>query len=285
VVGVAARDPQGAALSAPPPEPPEPPEPVFRRDGERFVPTVHARGPWDPGAQHGGAPAALLAEAVREPGMHVARLTYDFVGPVPVDGPLRIETRLVRPGVRLQMVEADLLRDDGAPVVRLRAVRLRRGEVAGLPEDADGDAMPAVGPDTAEPSEFPLEAPDAPGFHRTAMELRFAGGTSYGRGPGLTWFRFARPLVDADPPSPLALVAAAADFGNGVSRILDFDRHLFVNTDLTIHLRREPVGEWVLLDARTRVEPHGVGVAASTLYDERGSIGLAAQSLYVAERG
>jgi hypothetical protein len=44
------------------------------------------------------------------------------------------------------------------------------------------------------------------------------------------------------------------------------------------------VGEWVLLDVRTRVEPAGVGVAASTLYDGRGSIGLVAQSLYVAER-
>jgi hypothetical protein len=116
------------------------------------------------------------------------------------------------------------------------------------------------------------------------MDIRFAGGTTYGRGPAQTWFRFARPLVDGDRPSPLALVAAAADFGNGVSRILDFERHLFVNTDLTIHLRREPEGEWVMLDARTRVERHGVGLAVSTLYDERGAIGLSAQSLYVAER-
>jgi Thioesterase-like superfamily len=274
VVGPAARDPQGAALSA---------EPIFRRDGDRFVPTVHARGPWDANAQHGGAPAALLAEAVREPGMHVARLTYDFVGPVPLDRPLAIETRVVRPGGRLQMVEADLLLDDGAPVVRARAVRLRRGDVGGLPHD-DRDAPPGGGPDEADAGEFPIDAPDDAGFHRTAMDIRFGGGTSYGRGPALAWFRFARPLVDADEPSPLALVAAAADFGNGVSRVLDFDRHLFVNTDLTIHLRREPLGEWVLLDARTRVEPLGVGLAASTLYDERGAIGLSAQSLYVAER-
>jgi hypothetical protein len=259
-------------------------EPVFRRDGERFVPTGHSRGPWDPGSQHGGAPAALLAEAVREPGMHVARLTYDFTGPVPVGRPLRVETRVVRPGGRLQLVEADLLLDDGEPVVRLRAVRLRRGEVAGLPGDADAEAVPGGGPHAAEPSEFPFESPDHEGFHRTAMEIRFGAGTSYGLGPALTWFRFARPLVEGDEPSPLALAVAAADFGNGISRVLDFDRHLFVNTDLTIHLRREPAGAWVLLDARTRVEPHGVGLAASTLYDERGAIGLAAQSLYVAER-
>jgi hypothetical protein len=259
-------------------------EPVFRREGDAFVPTVHSRGPWDPGSQHGGAPAALLAEAVREPGMHVARLTYDFVGPVPVGVPLRVETRLVRPGGRLQLVEADLVAADGAPVVRLRAMRLRVGEVGGLPAVADGEAMPGGGPDAAEPSDFPLEPPDAQGFHRTAMEIRFAAGTSYGRGPGRTWFRFARPLIEGSEPSPLALVVAAADFGNGVSRILDFDRHLFVNTDLTIHLRRDPVGEWVMLDARTRVEPTGVGLASSTLYDRSGAIGLAAQSLYVAER-
>jgi Thioesterase-like superfamily len=280
VVRPAARDPQGAALSA---ASQADREPIFRRDGDRFVPTEHSRGPWDPGSQHGGAPAALLAEAVREPGMHVARLTYDFVGPVPFDRPLSVETRLVRPGGRLQLVEADLLLDDGAPVVRLRAVRLRRGDVGDLPDDPD-DAPPGGGPDAAAASDFPLEAPDELAFHRTAMDIRFAGGTTYGRGPAQTWFRFARPVVDDAEPSPLARVAAAADFGNGVSRILDFDRHLFVNTDLTIHLRREPEGEWVMLDARTRVEPLGVGLAVSTLYDERGAIGLSAQSLYVAER-
>lgn len=278
MVGAAARHPQGAALTVAL-------EPIFRRDGEWFVPTGHSRGPWDPNSQHGGAPAALLAEAVREPGMHVARLSYDFTGPVAVGRPLRIETRLVRPGGRLQLVEADLLDEDGAAVVRLRAMRLRRGEVSGLPSEGDAEAIPGGGgPDAAHPGAFPTGTDDSEGFHRTAMEIRFGGGTSYGIGPAFAWFRFARPLVEGDEPSPLALVAAAADFGNGVSRVLDFERHLFVNTDLTIHLRREPVGEWVMLDARTRVEPHGVGLAASALYDARGEIGLSAQSLYVAER-
>jgi hypothetical protein len=246
------------------------------------VPTVHARGPWDPGAQHGGAPAALLAEALRADGMLVARLTYDFLGPVPLE-PLEIRVRTIRPGRRLQVVEADLLAE-GEPVVRARGARLAAGTVT-LPPSADAHAVPGGGPSAAAPSPFPGEAPDAAGFHRTAMEIRFAEGSDYGRGPGLAWFRFARPLIDDERPSALALVAAAADFGNGVSRVLDFDSHLFVNVDLTIHLHREPAGRWVLLDARTRVEPHGAGLAASTLHDERGPIGLAAQSLYVSDRG
>jgi hypothetical protein len=219
---------------------------------------------------------------VREDGWHVARLTYEFLGPVPLL-PLSVEAGVVRPGRRFQLVEAELRRD-GEPVVRLRAVRLRRDDVSGLDAAPDREAVPGGGPDAAEAGAFPLETDDAEGFHRTAMEIRFGAETSYGRGPALAWFRFARPLVDDDPASPVALAAAAADVGNGVSRVLDFDRHLFVNTDLTIHLSREPEGEWVMLDARTRVEPHGTGLAASTLYDERGPIGLAAQSLFVAER-
>jgi hypothetical protein len=256
-------------------------EPVFRRDGDLFVPSGHARGPWEPGSQHGGAPAALLAEALRDDGLHVARLTYDFMAPVPI-APLRIRTRVVRPGRRFQLLEADLLCDD-APVIRAAAVRLRRGDVS-LPHAADAEAVPGGGPEAGSRSPFPGEADDAEGFHRTAMEIRFVAGTGYGRGPALVWFRFARPLIDADEPSPLARVAAAADFGNGVSRVLDFESHLFVNTDLSIHLHRDPIGEWVMLDARTRVQRHGAGLAASTLYDEQGPIGVAGQSLFVEER-
>jgi acyl-CoA thioesterase len=91
-------------------------------------------------------------------------------------------------------------------------------------------------------------------------------------------------LVEGEAPSPVARAAAAADFGNGVSRILDFERHLFVNTDLSIHLHREPRGEWVLLDARTRIEPIGIGLAVSQLYDADGPLGIAAQSLFVEDR-
>jgi acyl-CoA thioesterase len=92
------------------------------------------------------------------------------------------------------------------------------------------------------------------------------------------------PLVAGEEPTPLQRAVAFADFGNGLSRALDFRTHLFVNTDLTVHLHREPAGEWVLLDARTRLEPHGAGLARSILSDERGQLGLSAQSLFVASR-
>jgi hypothetical protein len=268
VVGPQAHGAPGAALT----------EPIFRRDGDAFVPTGHARGPWDPGSLHGGAPAALVGEALREEGYLVARLTFDFLAPVPL-APLTVTTRTTKPGRNVQLAEAEISAE-GATVLRARAMRLRRGAVQ-LPP-AEPEQQPP-GPETARPDPFPA-ATGSEGFHLTAMDIRFAGGTSFGLGPALAWFRLARPLIDDEPPSPLARALAAADFGNGVSRIVEFDEYLFINTDLTVHLHREPAGEWVLLDARTRLQPTGAGVAQSALSDERGRIGLAAQSLFVAAR-
>jgi hypothetical protein len=244
------------------------------------VPTGHARGPWDPGQLHGGAPGALIAEAVQEAGYLVARLTLDFLGPVPL-APLTVSARTTKPGRSLQMADAELS-VDGQAVVRARAVRLRRGQVE-LPE------LPAAGPPPSAPQSgrldpFPIQDGHDEGFHLTGMEIRFVDGTDFGLGPARAWFRLARPLIDDEPASPLARAVAAADFGNGVSRIVDFDHYLFVNTDLTVHLHREPEGEWVLLDARTLLESHGAGLARSILSDERGQLGLAAQSLFVASR-
>ena len=60
---------------------------VFVRDGTHFDATELARGPWDPRRQHGGAPAALLVHAFErcspQPGLRLARVTYEFMRPVP----------------------------------------------------------------------------------------------------------------------------------------------------------------------------------------------------------
>jgi hypothetical protein len=92
------------------------------------------------------------------------------------------------------------------------------------------------------------------------------------------------PLLEGEAPSPYQRVAVAADSGNGISAILDYERYAFVNADLTINLLRRPVGEWVCLDARTCLGPDGGGLAESALYDVHGLIGRATQSLAVRAR-
>jgi hypothetical protein len=116
------------------------------------------------------------------------------------------------------------------------------------------------------------------------MELRYARGSFAEPGPAAAWFRFRVPLVAGEEPTQLQRVAAAADFGNGISATLDWATHTFVNPDLTIYVGRDPVGEWVALDAQTGVAEDGLGIAASVLHDEQGPIGLAAQALFVDRR-
>ena len=223
-----------------------------------------------------------MAQALDEPGFQVARITFDFLGPVTA-GPLTIASSTVKPGRRAQLAEAELSAG-GRVVLRARALRLRR-DIVDLADTAQEPEPPPGLPADARPSPFPGAKPGEEGFHTTGMEILFLPGSDYGRGPARAWFRLARPLIDDEPPSALARVLAASDFGNGISRIVEFGAFLFINADLTVHLHREPVGEWVLIDARTRLEGEtGAGLASSVLSDERGPIGLAAQSLFVAAR-
>jgi hypothetical protein len=129
--------------------------------------------------------------------------------------------------------------------------------------------------------EFPARRGAADvGFWR-AVELRYERGDWTKPGPGAVWFRLRQPIVAGEEPSPLQRVAAAADFGNGISAALERGAYLFINPDLTVYLHRSPVGEWVGLDAVTAVEAMGTGLAAATLHDERGVIGRSLQSLLV----
>jgi hypothetical protein len=232
---------------------------------------------------HGGAPAGLLAREIDRMDapapMLVTRLTIDLLRPVPLV-PLEIRTRVVRPGRKVQWVEASV-EADGTEVVRATALRVRTMPIT-LPEATGADLPPpppppaACRPRTSEPRM-------RTGFV-SSMELRFAAGEFEVAGPATAWFRLTREIVEGEVPTPFMRVAAAADFGNGLSRVLDWDTWLFINPDLTIHLHRLPAGEWVCLDAVTAVQPAGVGMAESRLFDEHGVIGRSLQSLLVEPR-
>ncbi len=252
--------------------------------GGVLVPSPHTRGPWDPGAQHGGAVAGLLVRAVEAldapAPMLLGRLTVEFLGPVPLE-PLSVSAAVVRPGRRMQLAEAEIAAA-GRTVCRARAMRLRRAPVEAPVPAAESPPPP---PDRLEPARFGSPIHDEPeGFAATAMELRFAEGGWAAPGPACAWFRLRMPLVAGEPVSAAQRAAAAADFGNGISAELPFASHLFVNTDLTLHLARVPFGEWIALRARTEHGPEGTALARSEVHDLRGPLGLAAQSLYVEAR-
>jgi hypothetical protein len=258
------------------------PEAVFHLDGTRAIPTAVARGPWSEKAQHGGAPAALLARLVEQcdpgPASFVARLTIELLRPVPL-APLEIQARTIRPGKKVQWIEATLAAD-GVDVARATGLRLRTEDLA-LPVPAPAP-LPIAGPDASKRFEITFAADaDMPLGFWDSVEVRQARGSWTESGDATVWFRLRLPIVAGEEPSPLQRVAAAADFGNGVSAALERGKYLFINPDLTISLHRLPVGEWVALDAVTAAEANGVGMAESALYDEQGRIGRSVQLLLV----
>lgn len=253
-------------------------------DGEGFAPTPWARGPWDSGAQHAGPPAALLARAIEglEPAgeFQVARFTLEILRPIPLSA-LQIEARVVRPGRRVQFAEATLT-DTRGEVARASVWRIRPATESG----------PAAGQEPP-PFDSPLDSPPLPVFdppweggesYFAAMEWRVARGAFFAPGPAAAWVRARIPLVQGEETSPLARVLIVADSGNGISSVTSPLEYLFINTELSVHLFRLPVGEWLCLDAVSRIEPNGVGMAESILWDEVGRIGRGNQSLLVAPR-
>jgi len=247
-------------------------------DGDRATPSELTRGPWDPRSQHAGPPSALLARALElcEPrdNARIGRVTVEILAPVPIE-PLTVSARVVRPGRSVELLEASL-EGAGGELIRARAWRLAESEIMADWEQAE----PPPGHDGAEPLEF-FPTGEKVGWH-TAMEIRFARGRFLEPGPATVWMRPRVPLVAGEEISPLQRVMLAADGGNGVSAPLEWSHFVFINTDLSVHLLRPPAGEWVCLDSVTHVD--SLGMTDTALWDERGRIGRAAQTLLVRAR-
>ncbi|MGN6169470.1 MAG: thioesterase family protein, partial [Solirubrobacteraceae bacterium] len=157
------------------------------------------------------------------------------------------------------------------------------GHSAGGNLSAEQRATPGAGPlrrNAAAISEAFAWA-KRPMFATEAMEIRFTHGHFGERGPAGAWFRLRVPLVAGETTSALQRLAATADFGNGISSIVSWEDHLFINPDLTLYIERAPDGEWIHLDAETRIAPDGVGIATGALRDEQGQVGRATQALVV----
>ena len=265
---------------------------LFAREGDLYLPSEHTRGPWDPHALHGGAAAALITRCfekdIEGDDLTFGRLGFEFLRPIPM-APLEVAVALVRPGRRVQELQATLT-SEGELIGRAGALLVRAvGE--GIPEA--GADLPRMAPpengreatleDGAEAGPDSGLVAGSTGFGSTGMEIRWLD-QPWVAGPARVWMRPRMDLLPGEPMSPVALAAAAADFGNGVGAALPFDRFLFINADLTLHLQRVPEGDWIGLDARTLISVGAPALAESVVHDETGPIGRAFQTLVVQPR-
>jgi hypothetical protein len=256
-------------------------EAIFRVDGGRVEVGPNAAGPWDPRMQHGSAPAGLAvwaAEAIPTPvPMRIARVTVDLMRPVPL-APLTLETEVLREGRKIQLC-AVRVRAEGVLTVSATVLKVKL-QTENVPADSGGPAVTLPGPDFS--PEDPAQFSNSPFV--MGMQLRAARGTFGVRGPGAIWYRVQRPFVEGSSVSQAMRAVIAADFCNGTSAALDFRDYTFLNADLTVSLAREPIGEWILLDAESWIGPEGAGLAMAKLADLNGYFGRCVQSLVIEKR-
>lgn len=257
------------------------PESAYTPAGEgAWVSTDLTRGPWHPEHQHAGPPIALVARQIEcvAAGLgltHMARLTANLLRPIPI-AELAVAVRTEYAGRNAAHLSATLAAG-GKDLARFTALVQREAELP-LPDSLPLHPLPQAPrpPEDSAPAVFPFGAKFT--GYPDLVECRVAEGRFF-RGPCAIWFRLRRPLIAGEAPSPIERVAVAADSGNGISAILDWERYIFVNSDLTVNLLRRPAGEWICIEAHTLLGPAGGGVAEARIFDAQGLVGRSIQSL------
>lgn len=238
-------------------------------------------GPWGAESQHGGPPAALLTRAVehlaRDTARVVGRFTMELLGPVPV-GPLTLTASVVRPGRSVELCAASLYdAERGREVATARAWMFPTGRSGPEQHPSALSHTPADG--------LPHPIPRTwSGGYLDAVDWRWIQGAVEEPGPGVVWMRPSVDLVDEEPISPMQRLMACVDSASGVSAALDPAQWAFLNTELSVHVLRPPVGDWVCLDAETTLSSGSAGLATSHAYDEQGLVARTAQALLIAKR-
>lgn len=257
--------------------------PTGRADVVESTPLTRAG--WYADGQHGGVVSALIGRAVEAvptlTPMEVARLTVELFRVVPMV-PLRTESRVVREGKRIQVVEASIFDPDDVELARGVAVRLRKANLELPAQAASASSLPRPEEfDSPEMATFGVGPRGELLYHRYAVEVREIDEGFTRLGPGAMWMRVTKPLVAGEAITPLTRAVIVGDFVNGLSRLSSPRRFIFMNADLTVHLHRMPAGEWVGVSAESRWDPAGRGVATGTLYDTTSDFGRSTQTLFL----
>jgi hypothetical protein len=189
----------------------------------------------------------------------------------------RIGTKVTRSGRAAATASATLTDADGKVCATATSLHLIKSDLGNLPTTrvqgpSRKDATPGVFVVESAHHELP--------FFRDAIEVAYPPGESNAPGPTTLWMR-TPPLLDNETPSPFQSICPLADCGNGTSRNAELTDATFVNPDLTIVLHRLPESEWLASSAVSFWEPSGIGLSRAMLFDEKGPVGSALQTLLI----
>ncbi|GAA3090059.1 thioesterase family protein [Streptomyces rectiviolaceus] len=248
-------------------------------DEHRYKPTPHVGGAWASDEQHFSPLGGLIVHAIDrhlaarpDSGLVLSRISFDILGRPALDEcEIRVET--IRPGRTIELLEAVVLMAD-RPVVRARAwllASIDTGAVAG-----GGGAERLTPPEALEP--WPM-ASLWPGGYIASLDVRPLAPPQPGR--TTAWISTDLDLVAGQTASTLASYIALVDTANGIAVREQPTAWMFPNVDLTVHLHRQPEGDWTGLDTTVAFGPTGQGITSTVLHDITGPVGHAQQMLTV----
>lgn len=246
-------------------------------DGIWFKPTDHTRGPWSADHCHAGPPTGLMARAVERliDDQRLTRLTVNLSRPIP-HVPLQANAQCIKQGRIASIVESELVDESGKVYATATALLMTPQPNQTLP--THHRSIGRV--DDAKEGPFPIQQTlhDLPAFNGPGVETRYPDGETASPGPTTAWLRTV-PLIENESASPFQRICPLADCGNAFGRNAEATDVNFMNPDLTMLLHRDPVGEWLGTRAVGYWEANGIGMADAQLFDERGAVGRALQTL------
>jgi hypothetical protein len=263
---------------------------MFERNGEAFMPTLAAQGPWDPTTLHGGPVAALLAREAEQvetdAPMRVGRMTIDLLRPVPMK-PLELRHEVIRRGRQIVLVDSQMWWEERL-VARASSLLVHVGRQVGSSSTkrVAGEGPPIPGPETEGKDEFQsdvLEGYWVPGFVQS-VELRRVVGESRGGAPTVAWSKLKLPVIEGEHPTALQMLACNGDFASGLGNYVNMLDYASPNADLTYNLLRYPESEWLGMDAASVVGDDGIAQSRARMFDEVGFLGTATATLVVSPR-
>jgi hypothetical protein len=268
----------------PPAAPDDRPAAYFERLGSGgFRATEHTSGAWSVTEQHVSPLIGLLVHEIerfvaaragdqgRDDDLALGRLTVDILGVVPI-AEFDVRVEVVRAGRTIELLEAVAV-SAGRAALRARAWRLVRHDTSAV---AGGEPAPLPPPDG-----LPSWRMSSvwPGGYIAGVEVRPVGEPGPGR--ATAWLRTPVALVADEPVSDLARYVGLVDTANGIAVRQSPTAWMFPNLDLTIHLHRQPEGDWIGLDTTVVFGPEGHGLTTTVLHDLSGPVGRAEQLLTV----
>lgn len=254
-------------------------ETYFVPTGEdTYQPTEHAGGAWRDDELHISPVVALLVHHLQhwraqhaDPEKRLSRLSIDILGTLG-RGEIALSTTLQRPGRTIELTETSAV-IAGRHTLTARAWALSTGDTS----DVAGTDLPALPGPEGLPERTMLDVWSG-GFIRS-VTVRDAEPPRPGR--ARAWVRGAHALIAGEEADPIARFLLPVDTANGIGVRRDPREWMFPNLDLTLHLFRQPAGEWTGLDTTVSFGPDGQGLTSSVLHDQDGPVGTVAQVLTV----